>query len=86
MPKKPKSLFPDLGRIECVEWIDAYGPEGWHEKEKLPVPAVIFSVGWISHEGPDSLTITSHKDPMDNMHHADITIPKVCIKKRRRVG
>ena len=69
-------------KVELVEWIDSCGHNGWHRPEEGSQVSHIKSVGWISDETDQAITITSHKCDVTQTHHSDLSVPKCAITKR----
>jgi hypothetical protein len=69
-----------------VEWVDAASGGGWKsydDREKALIRCR--SIGYVLHEDKASLTLCQSYS-VEARNHADtITIPKGCIKKRRRL-
>ena len=69
----------DRHPITVVWWWDAisYGTDNWTDHTDTPTPAPTITVGWLTHNTPQAVTIT----PLTNTHQwgNGITIPWGCI-------
>lgn len=74
----------DRYSIEKVTWLDSAGYEGWHSPGECE-PATCVSIGYISSETKDAITVTAHIDYSNNKHNSDLIIPKCAIVKRKRM-
>lgn len=75
-------------RLMAIEWIDSCGPDGWTRTSEVETsPVVCRSVGWIIAESEEAMTIAPHLGPdsEDPQCNGAITIPKVCVTKRRAI-
>jgi len=71
--------------IEMIDWVDSSGPHGWNTPQKKHVELTINSVGWVTLESKRYVTLVAHIDDVYNNHHAEMTIPKCAIIKRRKL-
>lgn len=77
--------MPKTGLLLRIEWNDATSTGNWALPEDVTnAPVLVESVGWKIKE--DRLTITLAQSRAANGRVADtISIPKVCVVKRRRL-
>ena len=70
-------------KVVRVDWIDAQHPAGeWVSRDALegPLP-VIKSVGFLVHEDKHKVVLAVSTD--GNLVSGEMTIPKVCVKRRK---
>jgi hypothetical protein len=75
-------------RLVFVEWEDSFvGTSGWRETDGAqPNVAVVYSVGWLVHNGKDCKLIVPHLSEPDHANAkqqgcGDITIPASAIRR-----
>ena len=70
--------------IEYIVWVDSVGRNGWHLPDPIPEEGMdCISIGWVTAETEAALTVTSHiMLGVPRHHYADMSIPKIAIKKR----
>ena len=66
-------------KLVIIEWLDSCGPAGWHSPCHDSCNARCVSIGWITDEDKECLTLTSHIQISEDLHHADLMIPKCSI-------
>lgn len=66
-----------------VEWVDSIGAQGWHSPDSDLLPALIQSVGWLTAESPEHITLTGHIQTGQIHHHSDLAIPRCAIRSIR---
>jgi len=72
--------------LEVIHWIDSCGTNGWNPPFREHVLAECVSVGWVTYEDSQLLTIVSHRQHNpDESHHSAMSIPKVAITKREPI-
>jgi hypothetical protein len=76
-------------QIIFIRWIDATGADGWVRASKLIEDenklAEIETIGYLVHEDKQSITLTMAKDISNGNCGAYMSIPKVCITKRKLI-
>jgi hypothetical protein len=75
-------------KLVAVEWVDSSHGSHWKDLEALPKmnrACWCKSVGWIACEDEDAITLVSHVDFAETQGNADMCIPRVAIKKIRRL-
>lgn len=68
-----------------LEWLDSASAPSWNYKDEMQKPQTIVSVGWVVSEDDQAITITTSESSTGHACHSPLSIPKVAIKKRRRV-
>jgi len=76
-------------KLVYIQWYDSQASQGgWRSTEDsiCTKPLIIESIGWVLHEGKDSICIVSHRGGyVDNddykQANGDMTIPKCAIRK-----
>ena len=68
-----------------VEWIDSIGTQGWNVPDADLRPALIHSIGWLTAESPDHLTLTSHIQTGQIHHHSDLAIPRCAVRSLKHL-
>ncbi len=72
-------------KLVLIEWMDSTGcSTNWQELEVIgrPKPLSCRSVGWLCHEGADSVVIVPHSADVEDGKKqgcGDMTIPKCCV-------
>lgn len=71
-----------------IEWIDAQGDGGWASKEYYESLGATscYSVGFFLCEDQDSITLVQSLDPANGNVSESVSIPKVCIRQKTRLG
>ena len=72
-------------RVIYIEWKDATGAQGWHDKDAELELAAIQSIGWLIRETKNAVTITTGIAVADGGYMGMQSIPKAGIIKRRYV-
>lgn len=70
-------------KVVYLEWLDSVSDPGWTHT-KVTEDLLIRSVGFIIEENPASITIAT--SVYGKTQHSPLTIPKIAIKKRRKVA
>lgn len=71
-------------RIALIEWVDSSSNSGWHEPGNEDIAHCI-TVGVVYSENSERITLFTSKSHFGN-HCDSISIPKVCIKRIRKLG
>jgi len=69
---------------EYIEWIDASSTTGWHKESDCEL-ILIRSIGFVTKEDKESLTLSSSWDKDNDLICGSITVPKKWIEKRKKV-
>lgn len=68
--------------VEYIEWWDSEANSGWEPLKDADKQEVVQSVGYVMSEGKGFLTLALNISPSVQEVNCQITIPKVCIKRR----
>lgn len=80
----PKFIQIDKSPVVYIEWVDSQITYGWTSKEDDDLPALIKSVGILVSEFKHCVTISTSKSSNEKFTDK-LTIPKICIKKYKRL-
>ncbi len=75
--------------LAIVEWHDSCTHMGWHRSLPCLNPSYCRSVGWLIHEGPETIVIAGHiadEDDGTMQHGGEMTIPRLAITKIDRLS
>ena len=91
--KKWSEAMPSDPVLVLVKWLDSYGCSSeWQPIKDINAPAMVCSsVGWLVHEGEDSIVVVPHMSPPDHAHAewqgcGDMTIPRVAVVEITELG
>ena len=83
---RPRFSRPD-SRLVLIEWVDSHGGDEWKSVHAMERGAAqCLSVGWLMHEGKDSVMVVPHlgiDDGETTEGRGEINIPRVAINRIR---
>jgi len=67
-------------------WIDSETNSGWDTAENINPPnSTVKSYGFLLKENEDFYTLIADVDASEKHYNRSMSIPKVCVKKKRRI-
>lgn len=71
-------------KLIYVEWKDSAAYHGWHRLD-TGGPALIKSIGILAHKDAAIIVLSTSFNPISKHYMDQLTIPRECITKIRRV-
>lgn len=76
-----------LGTLVYIRWVDSTREGGWVDvSDMVPGIDVCESVGWLTRDEKDFVSVAGSRSPMTNGFCGVITIPRCAIRSLRKIS